>query len=97
MSRKLHIRGDASVGDLVQAIYAAAAALDIWECYSHDGRCHFTLGGGWSVALSADSANRIRVETCRLTRPVSSMWTAAHRLDRLAGLVRKMSTVPEAV
>lgn len=91
------IRGGRPVTPLIEAIYAAASALDKWECYAHDGRYHFSLSGGWSLALSLDSADRIRVEQCHLTRPVSTMWTMAHRQDRLAGLVRRMSTVPEAV
>lgn len=80
---------------LIDAIYVAAEELDEWICYAHEGRFHFSLGGGWSLALSADSADRIRIDSCRLTRPVSTMWTPAHHRDRLAGLVRKMSTVPE--
>lgn len=82
---------------LAHAIYVAAGALGIYECYAHEGRYHFSLGQGVSIALSADSADRIRVETCRLTRPVTTMWTFAHRLDRLAGLVQRMGSVPEAV
>lgn len=95
---ELIIRGRAPIETpLVDAIYTAAAALDIWECYAHDQRYHFALGGGWSLALSADSADRIRIEACSLTRPVSRMWTLARHKDRLAGLVKKLSTVPEAV
>lgn len=94
---ELIIRGAAPSHLLADAIYVVAEALDIWECYAHEGRYHFALGGGWSIALSADSGERIRVETCRLTHPVSTMWALAHRHDRLAGLVRKMSAVPEAV
>lgn len=85
------------VEGLIEAIYTAARALDIWEVFAHDGRYHFTLGNGWSLAISADSADRIRVESCRLSHPVTRMWTFAQHPDRLAGLVRKLSTVPEAV
>jgi hypothetical protein len=91
------IRGRRPESSLVEAIYTAAAVLDKWECYLHEGRYHFSLGGGYSVALSLDSAERIRVELCRLTRPVATMWALPHRQDRLAGLVRRMSAVPEAV
>jgi hypothetical protein len=97
MADHLVIRGNAPAGALVDAVYVAAAALEVWECYAHEGRYHFTLGGGWTVALSADSADRVRVETCRLTRPEATMWVLAHQHDRLAGLVRMMSTMPEAV
>lgn len=93
---ELVIRGVLPAQDLVDAILKAAKTLDIWECYAHEGRYHFALGQGMSLALSADSADRICVETCRLTQPVGRMWVLAHRHDRLAGLVRKMSPVPEA-
>lgn len=93
----LTIRGITPAADVAETVYEAARVLDIWECYSHDGRYHFVLGGGWSLAVSADSVDRIRIETCRLTRPVDTMWATTHRRDRLAGLIRRMSRVPEAV
>jgi hypothetical protein len=94
---ELVIKGVPPAGVLVDAIYVAAETLGIWEVFVLDGRYHFPVGSGWSVALSADSANRIRVEACWLTRPEARMWTFAHRMDRLAGLVKRMSAVPEAV
>lgn len=93
----LIIRGATPIGDLVEAIFLTAEILDIWECYVHEGCYHFALGAGWSIALSADSADRIRVQTCRLTAPVDTMWGTTRRTDRLAGLIRRMSRVPEAV
>ena len=93
----LIIQGQAPETFLIDALYLAAEVLDEWICYAHEGRYHFPLSGGWSLALSADSAGRIRVDSCRLTHPVSTMWASARRRDRLAGLVRKMSTVPETV
>jgi hypothetical protein len=93
----LIIWGQTPDPSLIDAIYVAAEVLDEWICYAHEGRYHFSLGGGWSLALSADSADRIRIESCRLTRPVTTMWTPARQRSRLAGLVRKMSTVPETV
>lgn len=94
---ELVVRGQEPIAPLSDAVLVAAKALDIWECYAHGDRYHFALGGGWSLALSSDSADRIRIETCRLTRPVATMWAMSHRVDRLAGLVRRMSQVPEAV
>ena len=93
----LVITGRQPVAPLSEAVLAAARVLDTWECYALEDRYHFALGGGWSLALSSDSADRIRVETCRLTRPTDTMWASSSRVDRLAGLVRRMSTVPEAV
>jgi hypothetical protein len=77
--------------DLCRAIEAAADALDLNECYAHDGRYHFTLGGGWSIALSADSAERVRVQACLLCSPRDTVWALAHRTDRIAALVRRLS------
>lgn len=82
---------------LSDALQVTAATLDKWECYAYGDRYHFELGTGQTLAVSLDSADRIRVDVCRLTRPTSTMWAKSHRSDRLAGLVRKMSTVPEAV
>lgn len=82
---------------LVEAIYAAAEALGLDECFAYEGRYHFRLPqSGWTLAISADSGDRIRVESCHLTQPVDRMWCLSHRLDRLAGLVRSMASVPQA-
>lgn len=94
---ELLIRGAPPEGSLIDAIYIVAGELSQWVCWAHEGRYHFTLGGGWSLAVSADSADRIRIETCHLSQPVARMWALAHHRNRLAGLVRRMSTVPEAV
>jgi hypothetical protein len=93
---EVSIRGPAPTEALVDAVYVAAQALGVWECYAYEGRYHFMLGGGWSVAISCDSAERICVESCRLGRPEARMWTLAYRHDRLAGLVERMGSVPEA-
>jgi hypothetical protein len=81
--------------DLAEAIYTAADVLGMSECYAHDGRYHFPLGAGRSIAVSSDSAYRIRVESCRLCRPESTLWVLSHSLDRLAAIVRRMGQVAE--
>lgn len=83
--------------DLADAVMTAASALGLTECYAHDGRYHFSLGGGRSIALSADSAGRIRVESCHLCRPESTMWALAHHPARLVSVVRRMGQVAESV
>lgn len=98
MDGRLHIHGTLPrTEDLLDAVRAAAETLDATECWLHDGRYHFALGGGWSIALSSDSADRIRVEACRLTRPMTTMWTLAGKWHRLAGLVSRLSQVAEPV
>jgi hypothetical protein len=76
--------------ELADALLVAAEALDQNMCYALDGRFHFTIEGGWTVAISADSAERLRVETCRLSIPRAAMWVLADKHDRLVGLVSRM-------
>lgn len=87
-----------SSDETLDALLVVARALDIWTCYHHRGSFHFAMGSGYSIAISSESAGRIRVETCRLCLPVSRMWVLANAHDRLAGLVARMATeVPELV
>lgn len=87
MESGLTISGRRPSDDMFDALLVAARALDIWTCYHHRGAFHFSMGGGYSIALSSESAGRIRIETCRLCLPVSTMWVLANAHDRLAGLV----------
>lgn len=87
-----------SSDETLDALLVAARTLDIWTCYHHRGSFHFSMGLGYSIAISSESAGRIRIETCRLCLPVSRMWVLANAHDRLAGLVARMATeVPELV
>lgn len=75
---------------MLPALDVAAEKLGLHIAYEHLGAYHFSLGSGESIALSPDSADRIRVTRCHLCRPVTTMWVLAHRLDRLAGLIDRM-------
>lgn len=88
---ELRVLGGLPPDDLFEALLAASRELGITTCYAFDGRYHFSLGAGWSIALSAESAGRILVETCKLSRPVNRMWVLASDRDRLAGLVGRLS------
>lgn len=77
--------------DLLDALLVAARVLDNMVCWVIQDRFHFALGSGWSLALSADSAERIRIEACHRSVPRSSMWTLAHDHARLAAVVERMS------
>ncbi len=77
--------------ELADALDVAAKALGRSECWAVDGRYHFTLSAGWSVALSSDSARRIRVDLCLRSTPRATMWCLAVSYVRLAGLVVKMA------
>jgi hypothetical protein len=55
-------------------------------CWLYQRRYHFSVGQGFTIALSPDSAGRFRVDTCRLTRTVSSLWVLGDDHDSLAGV-----------
>lgn len=72
-----------------RALITVKTLLGHPETHYRKGRIHFALGGsGWSIALSPESAGRIRVEACLHWRPVDTKWCLAHDDDRLAEVVR---------
>jgi hypothetical protein len=91
MSDMVLVEGNAPEAGMLPALDVVAEKLKLHIAYEHVGAYHFALGGGESIAISPDSADRIRVERCHLCRPVTTMWVLAHKLDRLAGLVERMS------
>lgn len=78
-----------STQELADALDVVADALDRDMCYAYDGRFHFLVGEDWSIAVSSDSADRLRVESCRLTAPKTCMWVLAGKHDRLRALIAK--------
>lgn len=79
--------GTPSDTKVFQALMLIAGELGQRYAYWHRGRYHFEIDDEWSIALSAESAGRLRVDACRRTVPVSSLWADADDTDRLAGLV----------
>lgn len=73
-----------------QALLLAGSVLGQRYAYWHRGRYHFTITEDWSIAISAESAGRLRVETCRRAAPMVTLWALADDTDRLAGLVAEM-------
>jgi hypothetical protein len=69
------------------ALLAVARVLDVHECWLYQRRYHFSVAYGWSIAFSPESAGRFRLEACRWTRPVDTVWVLADDDDRLAGAV----------
>jgi hypothetical protein len=55
--------------------------------YCFGGRLAVPLGGGWSLAISSDDAERIRLEACFDSRVRATMWAFAGDDRRLAELV----------
>jgi hypothetical protein len=54
--------------------------------YCFGGRIAVPVGGNWSLVLSADYAERLRIEACFGQFVVATMWAFAGDDDRLAEL-----------
>lgn len=54
--------------------------------YQCGGRVAVPLESGWSLVLSADDAERVRVDACRSGRVRATMWVLAGDDARLAEL-----------
>lgn len=78
-----------STAQLATALHVLRDALGRDYCFLHQGRFHFKLAGDWSLALSADSAGRFRVEACYLAVPRGSLWTFAPDHERLVAVARE--------
>lgn len=65
-------------------------------CWLYQHRYHFSVGFGWSLAFSPESARRFRIEACRWTRAQGTVWVTAGDDDRLAGsIVRLLENIEE--
>jgi hypothetical protein len=77
----------ATVEQLVHAAKVVAVALDAERgVYCLGGRLAVPVGRGWDLAISADDAERLRVEACFRGCVVVTMWVIAGNDDRLARL-----------
>jgi hypothetical protein len=86
----------ASVQQLVHGAGVAGAAVGAERgTYCFGGRIAVPVGGGWSLAISADYAERLRIEACLDGRVVATMWAFVGddvRLARLASSARDEAT-----
>ena len=74
-----------------RGLLAVARALGKRGCWLYQRRWHFTVRDEWTVAISAESAGRLRVDACRHTTPTASFWVLAGDHDRLAGVVLSLT------
>lgn len=75
-----------SAAETYTALRQIAVVFGMHTCWLYQRRYHFTVGSGWTIALSGDSAGRFRLDTCHHTRTVSSLWVLREDRDRLAAL-----------
>lgn len=82
---------------MYHAAVRVAAILGRRWAYLYKRAFHFRLDDGWTIALSPESAGRIRVEACRWTSPVVTLWVLAEDTERLADLVLELAGEIEGV
>lgn len=77
-----------STTEMLTALRFVADFLGVDRCWYHNGRFHFRVAVDRTVAITPESARRLRVETCWRTVPRGRTWTRIEDRDRLAELVR---------
>lgn len=76
-----------AIDRIESTLQRVAELLDVDRCFLYRRSYHFSLGEGWTIAITPESAGRFRVAACKWSRPVVPFWTLATDVDRLAGLV----------
>lgn len=67
-------------------------------CWLYEGGYHFRTGvDGWTLAVSPDSARRIRLSACRGAVPVATVWATVDDDSRLEAVVRDLQERADAV
>lgn len=67
-------------------------------CWLYQRRFHFPLDeDGWTIAIHPESAGRFRVEACRWTRPVITLWAHENDGARLADVVLELAAHGDAL
>jgi hypothetical protein len=85
MPRNDHVR---------DVLYRVADVLGWDVCWLYQRRFHFQLAhDGWTLAVSPDSAGRIRFEACHWTRPVATLWIFQDDDARLARIVEELAAI----
>lgn len=78
----------ATVRQLVRAVKQAATLIGTSQAtYCFEGRMALPLAAGWSLVISPDDAERLRVQACHSGRVRATMWVRADDEERLAELV----------
>lgn len=95
----MRVVGDMPAAPAVRdALYEVADVLGLELCWLYQRRWHFPLRApGWTVAISADSAGRIRVDACLWTEPASTVWCLEADRSRLAAVVAELADQVDGV
>lgn len=78
---------------LLDALHTTGDALDIARCWLHRQSFHFVLRGTWSIAITPDAADRLRVEVFNGLHCVPCMthWVFAGDTERLVEVVNTLA------
>lgn len=76
--------------DFRTALGAAGARLELDVTWLFAGSYHFRLGQGFTIALTPESAGRVRIEACRWTRSLNRVWALLEDTDRIGAIVGEM-------
>ena len=79
-------------------LYRVGDLLGRDVCWLYQRRFHFPLArDGWTLAVSPDSAGRVRLEACHWTRPVATLWIFHDDDARLAAVVEELHQIGDAI
>lgn len=87
-------RNELPNGDLRDALCVVGDMLDVAVCWYYRRAFHFRLpASGWTLVITPESAGRLRVAPCHLSRPFDTKWVHVADRARLASLVRDAEEV----
>lgn len=75
---------------LDDAVQLVADTIGHDVCWLYRGAYHFRLSADATIAISADSAERLRLDSCRGTVPQATVWVLRGDDDRLVSVVAEM-------
>lgn len=70
-----------------QALLLIGRALGHRYAYWHAGAYHFIVADEWTIALTAETAGRFRLEACYRGDVRTTLWALASDRGRLASIV----------
>jgi hypothetical protein len=74
--------------EILTALHVAADELEVTLCWYYRGDFHFRLPGEWTVSITPESAERVRVETWSELLRRDRKWARSGDSNRLRHLVR---------
>lgn len=95
--RRSQLLNPPSEAQTVDALCAVGDLLGRTVAYHRDGRFYFRLDARWTLALSADSVGRFRLDACHQGHRAASLWVRHDHSARLADLVTGLREEVEAL